>query len=447
MRLLIVLAFVWLVLPAAAQEATPEPTPRFPPGRDTYLEASVSESSPYVGERLVYSLRFYAYILPEEVSPISPNFEGFWLGSTSQSAPRIETINNRQYNVLEVQTELYPLRSGALTIDAAILEIPETVFSAGERLESQPVTVDVRPLPPDAPEAFSGAVGQFSIETSVDRQVVTQGQPVRYRLQITSAGNLDQLVQPPPPVPSGWRVYASPATTRASDVGGLRLLEKRYEWLLVPDVTGTQTLPPLSFAYFDPQSETYQTLTGEAFTIEVFPAADANARPESPQRAVLPLRAIDALETQTAEPSAGFWLLWFLPPLVVFMSFAYVRGRTAQAQRRQHQRQTQALSRALRQLDRASSERDPQQQHGLIAETITRYLADRNGALAVDEPEAFEPNNYSAAWSNAFNQLKGCYETAQARRYAPAGVDADAADLLTQTRAALQQLDEVWRDA
>ena len=52
---------------------------------------------------------------------------------------------------------------GPITVEPARLIIPGGFFSSGTELQTQPVVVDIKPLPANAPASFNGAVGQFTL--------------------------------------------------------------------------------------------------------------------------------------------------------------------------------------------------------------------------------------------------------------------------------------------
>ena len=66
----LVLLFL-LAIPAAAQDETP----LFPPTNDYYVDASVDNEAPYVGQKVTYTLRFYDAISSPAVVTL-PGFAG-----------------------------------------------------------------------------------------------------------------------------------------------------------------------------------------------------------------------------------------------------------------------------------------------------------------------------------------------------------------------------------
>ncbi len=163
--------------PAAPQQNAPanptEPISEEFNGQDLYVEAEVDNPTPYVGEQITHTFRFYRAInLSGQPSYEGPNFNGFWNESETGQIDYDITIGNRLYRVVELTTVLFPTSAGEHMIDAAALTLPGSLFTRGTRLTTEPIKINVQPLPVPAPEGFHGAVGQFSIATSLDTDQV-----------------------------------------------------------------------------------------------------------------------------------------------------------------------------------------------------------------------------------------------------------------------------------
>ncbi len=68
--------------------------------QDYYVEASVTDETPFIGEQITYVFRLYAASLPDDLTNEMPDFEGFWLSDTTRSiGERVETIDGGQYAI------------------------------------------------------------------------------------------------------------------------------------------------------------------------------------------------------------------------------------------------------------------------------------------------------------------------------------------------------------
>jgi hypothetical protein len=247
-------------------------TPDTLSGQDFFIEAEVDKPSPYLGEQIVYTFRLFQatnFFGQPDYKP--PPFTDFWSSEIlSQPHYNIESFN-RQYLVSEIRTALFPANLGKITIEPGTLIVPGGLFNPDIKLETNPVQVEVRPLPEGAPDDFSGAVGQFQIRSVLSEEETKVNEPVTLVVEIEGTGNIQTLTVPELPELPDWRVFESQAETRvesdAEQITGVRSFER----LVVPGKAGEQIFPPISFSYYDPQAEAFQTISTAPIPITVTP--------------------------------------------------------------------------------------------------------------------------------------------------------------------------------
>lgn len=147
----------------------PAPVPADLVGQDYFIEAVVDNSKPYQGQQVTYTLRFYQAVDglgQTEYQP--PTFTGFWSEQIPEQGQYAIQAAGRDYRVTVVNTILFPTVVGEVTIEPATLNVPGDFFSRGARLSTQPLSLEVQPLPEGAPPSFQGAVGQYEIQAEVD---------------------------------------------------------------------------------------------------------------------------------------------------------------------------------------------------------------------------------------------------------------------------------------
>jgi hypothetical protein len=158
-------------------------------------------------------------------------------------------------------------------------------------VSSPPADVTVLELPTAGrPREFSGAVGQFKISSEVSDTKATAGDPVTLRMKISGAGNFDRVNSSMLADVDHWKTYQPAARFTESDTPFRG--EKTFEQPVVATEPGEQTLPALTFSYFDPETRRYETLRTAPLTVQVAPApasvgsagaaVGAQAAPESP---------------------------------------------------------------------------------------------------------------------------------------------------------------------
>jgi hypothetical protein len=298
-----------------------------------------------------------------------PKYVGFW----HPQKPGIQQYyatggDGTPYDVTELTTWLFPTSAGQATIDPATAGTSGGFFTSGEQVQSDPITVDVKPLPAGAPADFNGAVGQFEIQATPDNTSTRLGEPVTLRVVLSGAGNWGTLGEPQWPTPANWRVY-NQATHSQSDFSNGEMSGSRvYEQLWTPLAQGKNSLPAIQYSFFDPAAGQYRTISTQPVDIDVAPG-DPRLAASLPQAAApgntgaasaaagMPIKAAPAVLTSSARPlmqQTGFLLLFMLPIGLVMgdLSLAY-RKRYLQSHAAE-MRRSKAYQRARRQLQKIS---------------------------------------------------------------------------------------------
>ncbi|MEM8550402.1 MAG: BatD family protein, partial [Verrucomicrobiota bacterium] len=198
--------------------------------------------------------------------------------------------------------------------------------------------VEVFSLPEaDRPEAFTGAIGQFTLtDLSAAPQDPEQGEPVELSLTINGAGNFAYIDMPELEQTDGWRVYNAEedfeATNRYDYQG-----QKRFTYFIAPSEVGLQRTPTIVFNYFDPVQETYIVPQLTSPEVDVQPAPPGS-RPTLPDTGGLsdavsrgpalepPMTALGSWHT-SVQPlfTQPLFLAAQLIPLVALIFFAIKR--------------------------------------------------------------------------------------------------------------------------
>ncbi len=284
-------------------------------GRDTqatgannmvFAELIVPSKTAYVGEIVPVQIRmgFDPRVRPRLIEPPEITGQGFTAQKLQQSAENTETIGGRIYEVVTYKTAIAAARAGKFEIGPvkakAQVVIPrrqsaprtrgrspfdlfdqddpfsDPFFSNpfsqfGERREveikSEPVALEVKPLPPNAPPSFSGAIGNFTMTTEAKPKTVQVGDPITVTNTISGRGNFDRVNAPVLEDERGWHKYPPSSKFKQDDEVGLSGT-KTFEMVLSPN-DKKQGLPLLAFSYFDPVKEQYVTLHSDAIPITV----------------------------------------------------------------------------------------------------------------------------------------------------------------------------------
>lgn len=173
---------------------------------------------------------------------------------------------------------------------------------------SLPATVEVRPLPP-APAGFTGAVGDFKVDSKVVPVHVKVGDPVTWTVNLSGTGNWPEIRGlPAREAPASFQAI-EPKPKRTQPQGKLFDGTLDEDVVLVPTQPGTYELPDLHFVYFDPKAGAYRTVAAPGATVIVDPAAAAVAPPPGESSgaapaAVPPMEVAATPEAKPPEPPA-----------------------------------------------------------------------------------------------------------------------------------------------
>ena len=357
-----------------------------------FAELIIAKKEAYVGEMIpaVIRLAFDARARGRLQEGPELSGQGFTTQKLQQPNESRELIGGRTYQVYTFKTAISPARAGKFEIGPvqakAVVVLPrrpsaprtnrprspfdlfnlddpfsdpffaDPFGSMGERTEltvrSESVTLDVKPLPPNAPPGFSGAIGNFTMTVDAKPKNVQAGDPITVTAAISGRGNFDRMSGPVLTDDRGWHKYPPSSKFKQDDDIGISG-EKTFETVIAPNEKKT-TLPPLTFAYFDPIKENYVTLRSDAIPIEVegaaaaapaatvpgAPAAAAKAPSSATANAAPATKAADILyqladlgQVRSFTPlylRSVFWISQ-LVPLIALLGFASWKIRQAKA--------------------------------------------------------------------------------------------------------------------
>ena len=257
---------------------------------DLFVAITVDKKKLYQGQYLVATIKLYTR---KDVSGFEdvkfPPFTGFWssdLEAPQQVSLQRENVNGQIYTTgLLKKVLLMPQRSGELTIDPMEITLltrtrvrsnnPFDDFFGGSyrttpyKLASKPVKINVDPLPAGKPADFSGGVGNFTLNASVDKTDVKANEAVTLKVKVSGTGNLKFINNIKIDFPPDIDVY-DPKTTQniKTDASGMSG-SVTFDYLFIPRYAGNYRIAPITFSYFDTKTKTYKTLTTQEFNINV----------------------------------------------------------------------------------------------------------------------------------------------------------------------------------
>lgn len=260
-----------------------------------FVRVDLSKRNAYRGEQIIATVKLYVH--PE--IPIAgfdevnlPTYEGFYtqdIEIPQQINFTREVYNDKIYQVgVLKKTILFPQQNGQIKIDPfsmALLvrqqmrarsffdDFFDSYRTVKARIESDAVSVNVKDLP-DAPAAFMGGVGNFTISSELSSENVSTNDAVTLTVKVSGNGNIRLIRSPELKLPSDFEVY-DPKTTDNVQAGNNGVSgTKTIEYLFQPRFEGDYTIPSIKFAYFNPSTGNYVTRSTPEYELHVEKGSD-----------------------------------------------------------------------------------------------------------------------------------------------------------------------------
>ena len=257
--------------------------------QNVHLVAEISNGRPYLNEAftIVYKLYYTSQIGISNVNEVeSPSYADFWshLIPIQKLEMKQGVYKGETYNyVTWRKAVLYPQKTGELVIEPLTLNINVQVPSSrrdifGQRINRQVPKVitagkriiKVKPLPEkNKPIGFTGAVGSFDLSYSLNKKVLKASESFQATLKVSGRGNLKLFGLPKITVPATLEIYEPEHTEsiKTNLLGMQGSIQDTYT--IVPEFQGNYPIPGVSFSYFDPNKESYVTLSSKEYMVNV----------------------------------------------------------------------------------------------------------------------------------------------------------------------------------
>ena len=264
---------------------------------DLFMVMSLDRNNVVVGEPLVATIKLYQRVNIAGFEGASfPSFNGFWsqeIDSPTNIEFTRETYQGQIYNAAVLRKFLLiPQQQGQLRIDPAELVclVNIRVSSGGtsifdgffddyrsvrKKVTSEPVTVNVSPLPAGAPASFAGGVGSFTISASVSRDTLMTHDAASFVVNVAGKGNISLLEAPKVSFPPDMEVYDAKVISNVAP-GGLSG-SKKYEFPFIPRSHGDFVIEPVKYSYYDINARKYVTLQTDPIPVTVLKGSETES--------------------------------------------------------------------------------------------------------------------------------------------------------------------------
>ncbi|NOJ90832.1 protein BatD [Myxococcus xanthus] len=445
--------------------------PTIPRGdSDLFLRASLDRDNVYVGEQVTLSLYIYSRVDLSSVDAVTmPKLEGFWteeVESPTQLSGEQRVVDGIPYRAYLLRRRaIFPVKSGTLSITPAEADITTGFLFAGHRVHrvSNALKVKVKPLPPGGPEDMPNAhVGNWRLSMDVSQTRVELGQPVTVKVSLEGVGNVKNVTPPALKGPAALKIYDPTTTDKVSPqrhrVQGRRVME----YLVMPQRTGSFTLPALEFTYFDPRARKYEVARTDPVTITVEAGAggassiasgapQASSDQANEQKNVLTAGGLRPVRYQARFEAPGvpvwkrgFFVPTVLAPLGLLLGVALiggVRGRLAlRSEAGRGRQQAKAARKRLADAEKLQSSGDVGAFYGEVEKALHGFLEARLGMPVVGLTREVLAEKLTAGGADAERRAKVLFvlEACDFGRYGGGGDPAERQKVMDAAAAAME---------
>lgn len=342
--------------------------PNAPPSADSiaddnlYLVAEVSKANPYLNEAVTVVYKLYVgNINVTNFRPLdNPTYNNFWSQDmpVKQYTAQDGTYEGKPFRyVILKRVVLYPQKTGELELEPLSLDVSVEVPSSRRDFFGRPLytstnktvsagrrTINVKELPiTGKPENFSGAVGEFNFSVTTNKTALNAAESLQAIVKVSGSGNLKLFQLPAPNLPSSLEVYEPEFEENVStSLSGMQgSVSNNYT--VIPSFKGKYPIPSISFTYFNPKTEKYNTINSNEILINVVEGPSsgstvANTANTNKQSVVSTGDQFQFIKLNTSLVplsntyffgSKSYWLWLLLPLLLIPMAILFGKKREA----------------------------------------------------------------------------------------------------------------------
>lgn len=275
---------------ASEQRSEPQQTKEQP---EIFVDISFDKREVYHGEPILATISIYTRQNIAGFDDVKfPSFTGFW-------SQEVETAQNVTFNRVNLDGRIYnegvlkkyllfPQKTGEINIEPFEIVVltqertggrGHSIFddffgtyqTARQRLVTREKTITVKELPTPAPSTFTGAVGNFTLDASLDKHEVKTNEAVNLKVRVAGAGNLRLLNAPKVDFPPGFEVFDTKTTDKISTTTKGATGSKVFDMVAIPRAPGHFDFGTVEFTYFNPVQQKYITLASQNLELNVEP--------------------------------------------------------------------------------------------------------------------------------------------------------------------------------
>ncbi len=452
---------------------------------DLFVRILSNRKNIYRGEYIIATIKLYTRLSITGFGESEmPDFQGFWTqdieSPTNLNMVR-ENVNGKIFNTAVIKKViLFPQKTGEIIIDPFKLETyirqqtnrPRSPFddffgnsysNVVKPLVSNTAKIQVKDLPPGAPEGYSGAVGNLAVKAEIDKQDAVTNDALTFKVIVSGNGNVQLIDAPRINFPPDFETYDPKIQTDVTNGVNGQSGSKTFEYLLIPRHAGNFRIPQVTLNSFEPKSGQYKTSSTTEFNISISKGNEEEAVSVIAGRSKEDLMIIgsDILfikdnQFKMFRIGQGFFgssLLYLLYAgiFLLFLGVLLIRRKRIQRQQNvelvKNQRASREARRRLKEAATNMKKNESEAFYEAVLKALTGYLVDklnipmadlskdsaRNGLQKYDvKPEAIEE----------YLELADVCEMA---RYSPTAIEGGMEEVYSRSIKIISQLEQNLR--
>jgi BatD DUF11 like domain len=321
--------------------------------KNLILKATIDKQTCYVGEPVLATFKLYTRLESQSKVIKRPSLNGFSVIDLEEPEAgnfSKEMLNGRLYNCYLIRkVQLFPLQSGVLQIEPVEVENVVRFIKVAKRnnketstwldammekmkdadagndileerfvLKSDELKLNVKELPEkNKPELFTGAVGNFTMEASLQQNEIALNDDAILHVVIKGNGNIPMLTAPAINWPVGVDSFEAKMNEQinksTSPISGV----KTFDFPFSVSDTGLVHIPAISFSFFDDSQSTYKTVTTEPLELKVGKAVKRKT----------PVISRPQVEETNSEVADWVWFAGIASLFVIAVGFMFIIKR------------------------------------------------------------------------------------------------------------------------
>jgi len=292
-----------------------------------FIRVELDKNTAYLGEQITVTYQLFTRTDLSIESVDLPEFVGFWmesLYSPRQINMREVSLKGVQYKKAKLYTvALFPTKTGNISLPPYTINSKVYVekkrskrrdpffdvfdsFSSREAIrkiiKSEIKTIAVIPYPDGKPSDFTGAVGDYTVRTSVDVQEMKANEALTFYIEVKGTGNLSLFSLPELVFPKSLEVFPPVSEMNKDSFRDKITGTLRWEYVVIPRQSGRYNLPRVELPFFDPKTTTWKRAKAHSIQILVSPGAIPISSPEGLTKQEVALLGKDIRYHRTVVP-------------------------------------------------------------------------------------------------------------------------------------------------